>query len=601
MNELTNLSKYTNKIDGQSFPASEWNGFVEDVINTTIFNKACLTPGKLEKFNETTAEWEEIVPSSGGDNGFPAGTILGGGDFRASGFFNTPLFFIPAGTETDSDTTITLNNCFIKSDAGSCISYVTEDYNLNVVLKEGSENYLIQTNSDSEFETSAAIVCLKDMRVTGAGTLYIENAIGHGIRAQELELRGDVSIIANVEHDAFHATQCLDLYNGDYYILNANDAFGSGERDEGEETKLRGIIRVFGGNIHVYNVKGDVIDAKYDVMMKGSDDLWYIDALAMPAGVTEQSRKTSGFHTLHYTVDGPGMGSLISTSIVYTMPKLEDGAVTVNGEPVTPTVTQEGNNEYIIEGTVAEVTGYVIGTIIFNTQSSELQLNHAIIEAPATGDNAGVAVKYTASKKNIEIQSNSGSEGNYIFGSIVSANNVKVTPKIGSVIHIEACGVGNGQVHDGVGISGSTIAYCDGGGSIYITGCRIGSRGSEQWIGNSDNLEAGENLRGDVYAFNNLECDIEARLNSTGNKKGFFKISEDFDGNAFVGTIKPTKSYHEDIIDCTGYIGAGPINNGSLYRGKLYYQKNVGACVTTMDLAVKYTPTDCKKMISNLV
>lgn len=598
MNKLTNLSKYTNKIDGQSFPASEWNGFVEDVINTTTFNKACLAPGKLEKFNETTAEWEVVNPSSGsGDSGFPAGTILGSGDYRASGFFDIPFLFIP----TDSDITITLDNCFIKSDTGTCIGYTGEDYNLNVIIKADSENYLIQTNSSSEFNSSAAIISLKDMRVTGTGTLYIENAIGHGIRAQELELRGDVSIIANVEHDAFHATQCLDLYNGNYYILNANDAFGSGKRDEGEETKLRGIIRVFGGNIHVYHAEGSVIDAKYIVMRKGSDGLWYADDDIMPGGVTEESRKTSGFHTLHYTIDELGANSSINTLTDATMPKLEDGAVTVNGEPVIPTVTQEGNSEYVIEGTVAEVTGYVIGTIIFNTQSSELQLNHAIIEAPATGDNAGVAIKYTASKKNIEIQSNSDSEGNYIFGSIVSANNVKVTPKGGSVIHIEARGVGNGQFYDGVGISGSTIAYCDGGGSIYITGCRIGSCGSEQWIGNSDNLEAGENLRGDVYAFNNLEYDMEARLNSTGNKKGFFKISEDFGGNAFVGTIKPTKSYHEDTVDCTGYIGFGNVNNVPLYRGKLYYQKNVGAYTAVADIAVKYTPTDCKKMISNLV
>jgi len=106
-------------------------------------------------------------------------------------------------------------------------------------------------------------------------------------------------------------------------------------------------------------------------------------------------------------------------------------------------------------------------------------LNHATIEAPATGDNAGIAIKYTASKKNIEIQSNSNSEGNYIFGSIVSTNNIKITPKGNSVIYIEARGVGNGEFHDGVGVSGSSIAYCDGAGSVYITGCKIGSRGSE--------------------------------------------------------------------------------------------------------------------------
>jgi len=171
------------------------------------------------------------------------------------------------------------------------------------------------------------------MRVTGAGTLYIENPIGHGIRAQELELRGDVSIIANVEHDAFHATQCLDLYNGDYYILNANDAFGSGSRDEGEETKLRGIVRVFGGNIHVYHVKQNVIDAKYTKMTKGSDGLWYANNDALPSGVTEEEHRISGFHTLHYTIDGSGMGDFIPVLNMgtKTMPSLEDGAVTVNG------------------------------------------------------------------------------------------------------------------------------------------------------------------------------------------------------------------------------------------------------------------------------
>ena len=591
MKELSLLKQYASKVDGQSFPASEWNGFVNDVIASCRLHAASLSTHKVEKLVEEV--WTDVTTS-----GY---SFEAGGVYRLSGYFTHKVSFVEGQEEPATSTKVILNDCCIVTDEGACIDYAASKKTMQVVINPGTENYLIQTSESGDYLKKGALNSEKNMDITGAGVLYLENAVGHGAKASELNLRGKVSVLVKAAHDGFHGSQILNIYNGDYYILDAKDAFGGGVRDEGEETKMRGIIRIFCGNIHVYGVRENIFDAKYDKMQLGDDDLYYSEDDVIPGGVTIIQTWNSGFHSFHYVVDGPAItaSNLESGHFQNNVPTAAAASVMQAGQPLVP----DANGIYTAAAGEVIITGYVKGVILCPNQSTEVHLNHAILEAPITEAMAevdstlapyvGVAIKYTASKKNIQIQSDGGSEGNFIFGKIDSANNVKITPKGDSILFIDSV-PNQPQKADSIGVFGSTVVYNNGGGSIYITGFAQGTVGSEQWIGNDDTGEAGKELKGDLYVFGNYAVDIHARLNSTFTKKGFFHVTSDFAGYAFAGIIKPTLDIAHDSGD------TGVIVGESLAAGKLFYEKNIGASVVTKDAAVRHAVVDGNELISRL-
>ncbi len=603
MKDLTLLRKYAGRENGQHFPASDWNGFIEDIILTKKIPKECLATGKIEYLKYTTGEWEELTQEP----------IVDYSTIRLSGYFDHSINFGVYDDElglTPFEGTIILNNCCIVSDSGKCINISSGADKSKVVVAQGTKNYLIQESDSNDHVSNAAIFSDGNLTLTGAGFLYIENAVGHGVKASELYLHGDAHVFVSASHDAFHGTQKLDLYNGNYYILDANDAFGSGAIDTGEEGKLRGIVRVFGGKVHVHSVNQKVFDAKYEKAFKTIQDghsVYYIDESEIPSGVDVIHVLHSGIHSFNYVVDGHGItNSNLSANFGDNIPKVADASVTIAAvvedgnetqaaRTVTPTITQEGNNEYLIDATALGdskeviVTGFVKGTIICSVQSTEVHLVNAMIEAPKTGDNAGIAIKYNPSseKKNVQVQSDKGSEGNYIFGSIVSNNNVKLTPKDDSVIYIEA---------EGVGVSGSTIVYNNGAGTIYICNCEVGCIGTEQWIGNDDEFEEGKNLKGHLYVQDNTKYDIVARNNSAGTKKGFFYVTADFEGEAFADKIR--LNYARTLIEGEP---SGRILGDAEFSGKLYYKECVGCAVVASNIAVKYSEVRGDELINEFI
>lgn len=593
MKDLSLLRKYAGKTDGQAFHATEWNSLINDLITTKQFRKECLAAGKIEVYGQNG--WTEVNSLDGGEL-----TI------RLSGYFDHAVQI--GDQDFLSHVKVVLNNCCIVSNSGSCLNFVNRE--VKVVVAAGTENYMLQQNDSNDNLSVGAINATEEMTITGAGFLYIENAIGHGVKGKELDLHGDTHIVVNASHDAFHGTQKLDLYNGNYYIVSANDAFGTGGRDEGEETKLRGILRVFGGKVHVHHVEQKVFDAKYEKMtrtIESNDNVYYADNAELPSGVEPSQVLHSGFHSFNYVVDGVGVTNTnLSAHFTDNVPKAADAsvkiaAVVVEGvetqaeRTVTPTQTAEGNNEYLIDATALGdskeviVTGYVKGTIICPVKSTEVHLNHAMIEAPKTGDNAGIAIKYNPSdaKKNVQVQSEKGSEGNFIFGSINSNNNVKLTPKEDSILYIES---------EGVGVSGSSVVYNNGAGSVYICNCEVGCIGTEQWIGNDDEFEEGKNLKGHLYVQDNTKYDIVARTNSTSTKKGFFYIPQEFEGEAFAGKIK--LNYAHELIQGEP---SGKILGESDKSGKLYYKDCCGCAIVSSNVAMRYSEVKGDELITEFI
>lgn len=596
------LLLFGGKKAGDPFSAEDWNSFVKNVAELASPE---LKTGKIEQrvFSEGAyGDWTDITSSVTNNQ------LAAGGVYRLSGYFTKAISITGEGAATK----IYLNGCFINSDTGSCIKYNPDNSRLTVIVNPNTENYLIQTSEGTgdEYRKIGAIHSENNLTITGTGLLYIDNVKGHGIKGSELELRGDNTIIVKASHDAFHGSQVLDVYNGNYYVLDCNDAFGTGTRGTGEETKLRGILRVFGGNFHIYKLGNGqfVFDAQYEKMQYDESNAIYYSEDDDTTGVTITKVYNSGFHTLKYVVDGPAINSdNIANNFTNRIPTTA-GTVSVGGEPV---VAVDGVYTISTQDSEILVTGKVIGTILVSATGCEIHLDGALLIAPSTGDNAGIAIKYTAGK-NIQIQSVSGSESNYIFGKIDSGNNIKFTPKGDSVLHIYP---ELGKLFgDSVAVSGSTIVFNNGGGSIYINKSNVGILGTEIWIGNDDSVNTVQKptnrkdpLKGDIYIFDN-NVDIQVRLNSSGTKKGFMHVSFDFEGNAFAESIltnySPILESGETgvIVGETGIEDEAVVSNPAVIReaGKLYYKKNLGIAKVLKDAAVRYSVMDGDKFINKL-
>lgn len=597
------LLLFGGKKAGDPFSAEDWNSFVKNVAELASPE---LKTGKIEQrvFSEGAyGDWTDITSSVTNNQ------LAAGGVYRLSGYFTKAISITGEGAATK----IYLNGCFINSDTGSCIKYNPDNSRLTVIVNPNTENYLIQTSEGTgdEYRKIGAIHSENNLTITGAGLIYIDNVKGHGIRGSELELRGDNTIIVKASHDAFHGSQVLDVYNGNYYVLDCNDAFGTGTRGTGEETKLRGILRVFGGNFHVYKLGNGqyVFDAQYQKMQYDeSNDIYYSED-DDTTGVTITQIYNSGFHTLKYIVDGPAVNSNnIANNFAYNIVRT-GGTVSVGGEPVSAV-----DGVYTISNASSQifVRGVIMGTIVVSATKCEIHLDRAVLVAPETGDNAGIAIKYTIDDKNIQIQSEKGSEDNYIFGGIQSVKNIKFTPKKDSVLHIYPDF--SKFYGEGIAISGSNIVFNNGNGSIYISKANIGILGTEIWIGNDDSVNTPEDqnkrkdpLEGDLYILDN-NVDIVARLNSTGDKKGFMHISFDFKGNAFAESIITNYSYRLSggesgiIVGETGIEDNAIVSNPAVVReaGKLYYKKNLGIAKVLKDAAVRYSAIDGDKFINKL-
>lgn len=585
------LLRFAGKKNGDAFQATDWNEFVQAIGQLNIPN---LQPGKIERLSGES--WADITSSGS--------TIAAGGTIRLSGYFPNKLTI--SGTPTEV-TKVILNDCAILTDAGSCLEYICESEKMVVVSNPGTENYFIQTSEDSTYEKKGAIHSEDDLVLTGTGVVYINNEVGHGVRGSKLELKGDGSVFVKAGHDAFHGSQVLDIYHGNYFVYQCNDPFGTGVRAAGEELKLRGIIRVFGGNFHIFGMGENayVFDAQYSYMDWDDTTHYAYTTGDDESGANIDYTYHSGFHCLEFLVDGPAVTeSNLANNFTDRIPHAA-GVVRVGGMVIVPTQDQQGNNLYAIDystpgisGYEIDVEGYVEGTILVSTatpeaepKGPEIHLKGAFLVAPISGDHAGKAIEYTYDAKNVQVQTDKGSESNYIIGSIHSVKNVKISPKANSVLHCISQGTFSGDQFSGAGIFGSTVMFCNGGGSVYITGFANGCIGTELWIGNDDSKpnkrDRTKNFKGDIYAFGNSQYDMVARLNSSKDNKGYFRVTDDYEGNVFIGKAKTSQAYKSAQSATSGRF-IGETNQA----GKIFYKKHSGEALTLFDCASKYSEID---------
>lgn len=616
------LLQYAGKEAGQAFSAQDWNNFVKDIADSFLPEYKTMKVEQRAVNEGVLSDWTDIT------EGVTNGQLQAGGTYRLSGYFPNGISIIGTAAKTK----VYLNGCFIKADIGSCLNYTLDSKSLVVIVNPNTENYLIQTaeGTGSEYDKIGVIHSENNLTITGAGFLYLENVKGHGVKASELELRGNNTIVVNVQHDAFHGSHLLDLYHGNYYIAKCNDPFGSGTREAGETTKMRGIIRVFGGNIHVYKMgtkdgnSARVFDAKFSNMTLGSDDNYYSNDQELGSGVTASQVFNSGLHTLKYIVDGPAITSanIFSSSFGFKIPTITKdstsglpkttGQVFVGGTDITEDTDyfDSTNNAYTIadEEAIVTVKGVVVAAIVFNTTKTQVTLEGGVLIAPYEGTYKGIAVKYLPTSSNVQIETTKGTEGNYIFGKISSGNNVKFTPKGSTALHIYPAL--DGLFGADNAIEAADVTIMNGAGSIYVSNANIGILGRYIAIGNDEKTgtKRKDPFEGDLYVEDNV-LDMQVLLNDSDpfyTKKGHIHVTFDLVGNAFIDTILTTVAPNIASGEESGVIvgeTAVDVSEPAVVReaGRLYYKKNLGAVFTYKDAAIQYSDINGDRFIKALI
>ena len=393
---------------------------------------------------------------------------------------------------------------------------------------------------------------------------------------------------------------------------------------------MRGIIRVFGGKVHVYKMgtingsNARVFDAKYASMTLGSDDNYYSPSQELESGVIASQVFNSGLHTLKYIVDGPAITSanIFSSSFAFRVPTITKdlvtglpkttGQVLVNGTDVTENTDyfDSTNNAYTIadEEAIVTIKGVVVAAIVFNTTKTQVTLEGGVLIAPYEGTYKGIAIKYLPTSSNVQIETTKGTEGNYIFGNISSGNNVKFTPKGSTVLHVYPAL--DGLFGADNAIEAADVTIMNGAGSIYVSNANIGILGRYIAIGNDEKTgnKRKDPFEGDLYVEDNV-LDMQVLLNNSDpfyTKKGHIHVTFDLVGNAFIDTILTTVAPNIASGEESGVIvgeTAVDVSEPAVVReaGRLYYKKNLGAAFTYKDAAVQCFPINGVEIVNTII
>ena len=180
-------------------------------------------------------------------------------NYRLSGYLNGHIE-IYSETGASETTTITLENCYIKSDTEKAIYYNCDTKRLKIYLAANTHNYVLCESATTFTETTpnGAIGSFKNLEIGGFGYLAVKTNYGsHGIDAQDdMFITGKPHIYIDCcnGHDGIHTGKSFIMENGELEIHNANDGIGIGGSATGE-------VRVFGGKLSTFNLKQKSIDA----------------------------------------------------------------------------------------------------------------------------------------------------------------------------------------------------------------------------------------------------------------------------------------------------------------------------------------------------
>ena len=185
--------------------------------------------------------------------------LAAGGEYKLHGDL---LGNIVIGTQNDSPanrTKIILDGVNIQSDeAESIINYAPKISKLIVEVSNNTENYLVcNINEEAGNDDLGVINSENNLMLTGVGYLTIINKKGHGIKASELIIDGDLHTYLDTNHDAVHGGKLLKITGGYFEVENANDAFSASSGSSGT-----GKLLIYGGTYIINNCKEAAFEGK---------------------------------------------------------------------------------------------------------------------------------------------------------------------------------------------------------------------------------------------------------------------------------------------------------------------------------------------------
>jgi hypothetical protein len=266
--ERSNIS-LDNILDSGVYRITNANKNPDNTARNGILNVTKLSNGMVEQewFSSTNSAIRILDPNEGGlsfyvNNAFVEQgevRLTAGGEYKLRGDLLGHIIIGNLSDLPNNRTKIILEGVNIQSsDYASCIEYAPESGKLVVEIADNSENYLVVNIEGERGEDDlSALHSENNMLINGVGYLTIVNRKGHGIKASELIINGDLHMYLNTNHDAIHGGKLLRITNGEFEVENANDAFSASAG--GSNT---GKLLILGGKYTIHACKDSAFDGK---------------------------------------------------------------------------------------------------------------------------------------------------------------------------------------------------------------------------------------------------------------------------------------------------------------------------------------------------
>ncbi|OOB77398.1 MAG: hypothetical protein BEN19_02065 [Epulopiscium sp. Nuni2H_MBin003] len=193
-------------------------------------------------------------------------TITSSGTYEFSGNYNNIV--VDVDKNVDKGTVyIVLNNVSIESTDSTPI-HIIEAKDVVIVLPEGTENYIVQGNvetEDTEFP-KAALYTRADTVITGLGSLNIMTDYVDGINGRDDLIIVDSTITVTAVEDGIIGKDLLAISNANITV----DAGKDGIKSTNDTDEDRGHVIIASGTFNI-NAQSDAISAENSLQIDSGD------------------------------------------------------------------------------------------------------------------------------------------------------------------------------------------------------------------------------------------------------------------------------------------------------------------------------------------
>lgn len=241
----------------------------EGTAQSGILNVNQLSDGVVEQewFSTTNTAIRIIDPREPGLAFYVNGSKVDQGDVNlaAGGVYELSgdlVGRVIVGNESDAPnnrTKIILAGINIQAPDGEfCLEYAPNEGKMVVEVADTTKNYLMAgaegARGDDDF---GALHSNNNMEINGVGYLTIVNRKGHGVRASELSINGDVHMHITSNHDAVHGGKLLKITGGYFEVADANDAFSASSGKSND-----GALLILGGEYIIHSCREAAFEGK---------------------------------------------------------------------------------------------------------------------------------------------------------------------------------------------------------------------------------------------------------------------------------------------------------------------------------------------------